>query len=131
VKVAALITRILLGLMFTIFGLNGFIHFLQMPAPANPLAVQYMTVLTESHYFAFVFLVQLIAGILLLIGRFVPLGLALLAPVLANILLYHSLMDPSGLPLGIFATLLWLVAFWSVRSAFYGILRPSIAPTHA
>lgn len=130
-KVAALITRILLGLMFTIFGLNGFIHFLQMPAPANPLAVQYMTVLTESHYFAFVFLVQLIAGILLLIGRFVPLGLALLAPVLANILLYHSLMDPSGLPLGIFATLLWLVAFWSVRSAFYGILRPSIAPTHA
>jgi len=131
VKVAALITRILLGLMFTIFGLNGFIHFLQMPAPANPLAVQYMTVLTESHYFAFVFLVQLIAGILLLIGRFVPLALALLAPVLANILLYHSLMDPSGLPLGIFATLLWLVAFWSVRSAFYGILRPSIAPTHA
>ncbi len=130
-KVAALITRILLGLMFTIFGLNGFIHFLQMPAPANPLAVQYMTVLTESHYFAFVFLVQLIAGILLLIGRFVPLALALLAPVLANILLYHSLMDPSGLPLGIFATLLWLVAFWSVRSAFYGILRPSIAPTHA
>jgi len=131
VKVAALITRILLGLMFTIFGLNGFIHFLQMPAPANPLAVQYMTVLTESHYFSFVFLVQLIAGILLLIGRFVPLALALLAPVLANILLYHSLMDPSGLPLGIFATLLWLVAFWSVRSAFYGILRPSIAPTHA
>jgi len=138
VKVAALITRILLGLMFTIFGLNGFIHFLQMPAPANPLAVQYMTVLTESHYFAFVFLVQLIAGILLLIGgillligRFVPLALALLAPVLANILLYHSLMDPSGLPLGIFATLLWLVTFWSVRSAFYGILRPSIAPTHA
>jgi len=131
VKVAALITRILLGLMFTIFGLNGFIHFLQMPAPANQLAVQYMTVLTESHYFAFVFLVQLIAGILLLIGRFVPLALALLAPVLANILLYHSLMDPSGLPLGIFATLLWLVAFWSVRSAFYGILRPSIAPTHA
>lgn len=130
-KVAALITRILLGLMFTIFGLNGFIHFLQMPAPANPLAVQYMTVLTESHYFSFVFLVQLIAGILLLIGRFVPLALALLAPVLANILLYHSLMDPSGLPLGIFATLLWLVAFWSVRSAFYGILRPSIAPTHA
>ncbi len=130
-KVAALITRILLGLMFTIFGLNGFIHFLQMPAPANPLAVQYMTVLTESHYFAFVFLVQLIAGILLLIGRFVPLALALLAPVLANILLYHSLMDPSGLPLGIFATLLWLVAFWSGRSAFYGILRPNIAPTHA
>ena len=56
-----------------------------------------MTVLTVSHYFYFVFAVQVIAGVLLLTGRFVPLALALLAPMLVNIVLYHSLMDPAGL----------------------------------
>ena len=125
-KFVALIIRMLLGLLFTVFGLNGFLHFIHMPAPANPLAAQYMTVMATSHYFVLVYLVQLVAGLLLLIGRFVPLALTILAPVLVNILLYHSLMDPSGLPLGVLATILWLVVFWTVRGVFYGILRPGL-----
>ena len=122
-KIASTIARYLLGLMFTVFGLNGFLHFIHQPPPASPLALQYMTVMVASHYFAFVFLVQLVAGILLLVNRFVPLALALLAPVLVNILLFHGLMDPAGLPLGVLATILWVLVFLPVRGAFSGLFR--------
>ena len=127
-KVAATIARYLLGLTFTVFGLNGFFHFIHQPYPANPLALQYMTVMSATHYFVLVFLIQLIAGLLLLAGRFVPLALSLLAPILVNILLYHGLMDPAGLPIGVVACILWFLVFWSVRGAFAGILSPTIAP---
>ena len=122
-KIAVTICRILLGFMFTVFGLNGFFHFIPQPPPANSLAIQYMTVLTASHYFAVVFLFEIIAGVLLLSGRFLPLALALLAPVLVNILLYHSLMDPAGLPVAGFATILWIVIFVRFRPAFRGLFE--------
>jgi putative oxidoreductase len=122
-KLAVTICRILFGFMFTGFGLNGFFHFIPQPPPANPLAVQYMTVLSTSHYFAFVFFVQIIAGLLLLSGRFIPLALALLAPVLVNILLYHSLLDPGGLPVAGFATILWIVLFYRFRAAYSGLFQ--------
>ena len=130
-KVAATLARYLLGLMFTVFGLNGFLHFIHQPPPASPLALQYMTVMVVSHYFVFVFLVQLVAGILLLVNRFVPLALALLAPVLVNILLFHGLMDPAGLPLGILATILWALVFLPLRRAFSGLFRSTPASTVA
>ena len=122
-RIAATIARYLLGLAFTVFGLNGFLHFIPQPAPPPPLALQYMTALSVSHYIWFVFLIQLIGGLLLLANRFVPLALTLLAPVLVNILLFHGSMDPSGLPPGVVATILWVVVFLSVREAFDGILR--------
>ena len=124
-RVIFTIARYLLGLMFTVFGLNGFLHFIHQPPPASALAQQYMTVMVVSHYFVLVFLVQLVAGILLLVNRFVPMALVLLAPVLVNVLLYHSLMDPSGLPAGILATILWIIVFVRVRGAFTGILQPT------
>ncbi len=122
-KIASTVARYLLGIIFTVFGLNGFLHFIHQPPPASPLALQYMTVMVVSHYFAFVFLVQLVAGILLLVNRFVPLALALLAPVVVNILLFHGLMDPAGLPLGVLAAILWVLVFLSVRGAFSGLFR--------
>ncbi len=121
-KIAALIARYLLGLMFTVFGLNGFFHFLPMPPPPSGLAGQYMAALGGSHYFVAVFLVQLIGGVLLLANRFVPLALILLGPIIVNILLYHILMDPKGIPPGLVALALWLAVFYSVRSAFTGVL---------
>ncbi len=132
-KVAVTICRVLLGFIFTVFGLNGFFHFIPQPPPANPLAIQYMTVLSGSHYFVFVFLVQVIAGLLLLVGRFVPLALAMLAPVLVNILLYHSLMDPGGLPVAFFASVLWAVVFYRFRSSFSGLFatRPTAEVSRA
>ena len=121
-KIAVLITRNLLGLMFLVFGLNGFLHFLPMPMPTG-LALQYMTVLSASHYMVPVFLLQIVGGALLLANRYVPLALVLLGPVIVNILLYHLLMAPQGLPLAIMVTVLWLVVFYGVRQAFAGILR--------
>jgi hypothetical protein len=79
-----------------------------------------------SKYLLFVFAIQLIAGVLLFVNRFVPLALALLAPVIVNILLFHSLMAPSGLGLALLVAILWAVVFASVRSAFAGILEARV-----
>lgn len=127
-KTVFTIARYLMGLMFTVFGLNGFLHFIHQPPPASPFAIQYMTVMVATHYFVLVFLVQLVAGVLLLLNRFVPLALVLLAPVLVNILLFHFLMDPAGIAAGLFASILWVVLFLSVRGAFSGILQAKTLP---
>jgi hypothetical protein len=119
-KIAAIIARSLLGLLFLVFGLNGFLHFIPMPPPTG-LAGQYMGALFVSHYLVAVFLLQVAGGFLLLVNRFVPIGLVLLGPVIVNILLFHSLMAPEGLPLALVALVLWLVTFLSVRRAFAGV----------
>jgi putative oxidoreductase len=119
-KIASTIARVLLGLIFVTFGSNGFLNFIHMPPPTG-LAGQFLGVLFVSHYLVAVFLVQLIAGALLLANRFVPLALALLAPVLVNILLFHCLMAPEGLPLASVAALLWAIVFYAKRSAFAGL----------
>jgi len=119
-KIATLIARNLLGLLFLVFGLNGFLHFIPMPPPPG-LAGQYFTVLFVSHYMVLPFLLQVIGGALLLANRFVPLALILLGPVLVNILLFHSLMAPAGLPLALFTTALWGIVFYGVRRAFAGV----------
>ena len=120
-KIATLIARILLGLLFLVFGLNGFLHFIPMAPPAG-LAGQYMGALFLSHYLVAVFLLQTIGGALLLANRFVPLALVLLGPVLVNILLFHALMAPEGMPVALFAIVLWAILFYAVRRAFAGVL---------
>jgi hypothetical protein len=122
-KIVALIARILLGIIFLVFGLNGFLHFIPMPPPSG-VAGQFLGVLYVSHFLVFIFLLQLIPAILLLVNRFVPLALTLLGPIIVNILLFHALMEPGGLPLGLFVAVLWCVVAYSVRTAFAGIFRP-------
>jgi putative oxidoreductase len=124
-KIAVLIARILLGLLFLVFGLNGFLHFIPMPPPAG-LAGQYMGALFVSHYLVVVFLLQVVGGALLLANRYVPLGLLLLGPVLVNIVLFHSFMAPEGLPMALFATVLWLIVFIGVRKAFAGVFAQRV-----
>ena len=119
-KIATLIARILLGVLFLVFGLNGLLHFIPLPLPSG-LAGQYMGALFVSHYLVVVFLLQVIGAALLLANRFVPLALVLLGPIVVNILLFHSLMAPAGLPLALSATLLWGILFYSVRHAFAGV----------
>src|ERR1700692_2680538 len=114
------IARNLLGLLFLVFGLNGFLHFIPM-APQPGLAGQYMSSLFVSHYLVFVFSLQVIGGALLLANRFVPLALVLLGPIIVNILSFHSLMAPEGLPMPLFTTLLWGIVFYSLRRAFSGV----------
>lgn len=119
-KITAAIARILLGLVFLIFGLNGFLHFMPMQPPPG-LAGQYLGVLFVSHYLVAVFILQIAGAVPLLLNRFVPLGLVILGPLIANILLFHALMQPQGLPLAVAVLVLWLIVFYSVRRAFAGI----------
>ncbi len=119
-RIASLIARYLLGLIFLVFGLNGFLHFLPGPIPPG-VAGQFLTALIESHYVVVIFLLQLIPGILLLVNFYVPLALTLLAPVIANIFFFHLLMAPSGLPMAILVIVLWSLVFYSMRGAFAGI----------
>jgi uncharacterized membrane protein YphA (DoxX/SURF4 family) len=123
-KIVAAIARYLLGLMFTVFGLNGFLHFIPMqPMPVGP-ATQFMQAMSESHYLVAVFAVQLACGILFLVGWFVPLAVVCIAPVIVNILLFHATMAPAGLPPGVVAAALWVVVALRCRAALAGILRP-------
>ncbi|MCW3051376.1 MAG: hypothetical protein JWN14_546 [Chthonomonadales bacterium] len=126
-KIGFFITRNLLGLLFLVFGLNGFLHFLPMPMPTG-LAGQYFTVLSASHYMVPVFLLQIVGGALLLANRYVPIALVLLGPVIVNILMYHALMAPQGLPLAVIVTALFLFVFYSVRQAFTGIFAAQVHP---
>jgi len=120
-KIAALIARILLGLIFFVFGLNGFLHFIPMGPMPTGLAGQYIGALAESHYIVVVAALQVAGGVLLLVGRYVPLGLTLLGPVIVNILLFHLLMDPKGLPIAICVTILWGVVAFQHRQYFSGL----------
>ena len=124
-KILTHVSRFLLGLIFLVFGLNGFLHFIPMPPPSG-VAGQFLGSMFVTKYLLFVFAIQVIGGILLLINRYVPLALTILGPVIVNILLFHSLMNPEGLGLALVVTILWAVVFASVRSAFAGIFRARV-----
>jgi putative oxidoreductase len=124
-KTAYVIAQYLTGVIFLVMGLNGFLNFIPLPPPAG-IAGQFMGVLYVSHYLWVIFGVQLIAGVLLLVNRYVPLAVALLAPVIVNILTFHATMAPSGLPLALFVALLWAVIFVDVRPAFAGLFQSRV-----
>lgn len=126
-KIVGTVARILLGLLFTVFGLNGFLHFLHMKSGAmSPLALEYLGSIAQSRMLAVAFVIQLVTGLMLLAGFFVPLALVLLGPVLGTILLFHLTMDPGGIGPGLVAFILWLLVFFSVRSSFDGIFRSRV-----
>ena len=123
-KVATIIVRVLLGLMFVVFGLNIFLHFIPMPTtPPPPLAAGFINALGQTHYIHVVGALQVIGGALLLLGRYVPLGLTLLGPVIVNIMLFHLFLEPSGLPMAAVVSVLALFLLWSYRAAFAGLLK--------
>jgi putative oxidoreductase len=117
-KIATIIVRVLLGLVFFVFGLNGFLEFIPVKQWPTGLAGQFVTVLMQSHYGLFVSGFQLIGGALLLIGLYIPLALAILGPVIVNILLYHLLLDHFGGSMAIVVALLWIFLFWRYRQYF-------------
>ena len=87
-KIASIIARYLLALVFIVFGLNGFLHFIRQPPPSSAMAGEFFTVMFASHYLVFVFGLQLIAGVLFLFRRTVPLALTIAGPIIVNILLF-------------------------------------------
>jgi uncharacterized membrane protein YphA (DoxX/SURF4 family) len=121
-KIVSVIARYLLGLLFTVFGLNGFLNFIPQPPPTNPLALQFFVAIGSSHFAAFFFVVQLIGGLLLLSGFFVPLALTLLAAELYNILAFHLTLAPASIAPALAASVLWVLVFLQYRNSFTGIL---------
>jgi putative oxidoreductase len=120
-KTTSIVARYLLGLIFTVFGLNGFLNFIHQPPPPNPLAIQFFVAVSVSHFAAFFFAVQVLGGLLLLSGRFVPLALTLLAAVLYNILAFHLTMAPATIAPALVAAVLWVLVFLQYRESFTDI----------
>ena len=119
-KYIFVIARVLLGLVFTVFGLNAFLHFFPTP-PVPGLAGQFMGALLGSHYYVIAFGTEIIGGAMLLSNRYVPLALALLGPVIVNILSFHLFLDSENIAPAIVVAVLWFLIFSQVRSAFAGL----------
>jgi putative oxidoreductase len=127
-KIAVLIARILLGLVFLVFGLNDFLHF--MPNPPIPGDAGVLANLMFTHgWITFHGILYIIAGILLIIGRFVPVGLVILGPILVNVLLFHlTLTGGAGIGPGVVCVLLELFLIWAYWPAFERIFSDDHRP---
>jgi uncharacterized membrane protein YphA (DoxX/SURF4 family) len=120
--------RILLGLIFFVFGLNFFLHFLPQP-PAPPAAAAFAGAMFATGYlFVLVKVVEVASGVLLLSGRFIPLALALLAPIVVNIVFFHAFLAPAGIPLPLVVLALELFLAWSYRSVYRPMLSARAVP---
>src|SRR5712691_6540428 len=123
-KYAIIIARVLLGLIFAVFGSNAFLHLIPMP-PMQGQAGAFIGALISSGYIYAIALLQVVGGLLLLIAaRFVPLGLTLLGPVIVNIVLYHLFLEPSGLAMAGLISILALFLLWVYRYKFPAIFQP-------
>ena len=126
-RIVVLIARLLLGLIFLVFGLNGFLNVLNMGPLPTGLAGQFISALLLSHYFWVVAALEIAGGALLLVNRFVPLALVLLGPVVVNILLYHAFLNHSGAVMAILVAVLWFIVFYAKRQYFSGVFAQQSA----
>jgi uncharacterized membrane protein YphA (DoxX/SURF4 family) len=126
-KIAVLIARILLGLVFFVFGFNNFHPFMPMkPIPGD--AGTLSTIMFLHGWIMFHGVLYVIAGLLLLIGRYVPVGLVILGPILVNILVFHITMNPSGIGPGLVCSVLEIFLIWAYWPAFRGIFTAKMEP---
>ena len=121
-KIATIIARLLLGLVFVVFGSNAFLQFMPVPPMTGPKA-DFIGSMAATGYLQFVAALQVIGGALLLIGWFVPLGLTLLGPIVVNIIIYHLCMDMSGMAVAVVVAALHAFLVWRYWAAFAGVLR--------
>jgi putative oxidoreductase len=121
-KIITIIARLLLGLLFAVFGSNAFLHFIQMP-PMSGHSGEFIGAMYATGYLHVIATFQVIGGLLLVIGRFVPLGLTLLGPIIVNIVLFHIFLDRNGLPMALVVSLLAVFLVWRYREAFAGLVR--------
>src|ERR1700723_3836520 len=129
-KITSIIARYLLGLIFMVFGLNGFLNFIHQPPPADPLAMQFFVAVSASHFAAFFLAWQVLGGLLLLSGFFVPLALTVFAAELYNMLAFHLTLAPATIAPALVASVLWILVFLQYREPCSGILngKPATQP---
>jgi uncharacterized membrane protein YphA (DoxX/SURF4 family) len=123
------VARILLGLIFFVFGLNGFLHFIPQPPPTGTTATFVGGLAATGYFFPLLKAVEVISGLLLLLNRFVPLALVMLAPIVVNILAFHAVLAPSGLPLALLVLVLELGLARAYRASFAPLLRARTEPS--
>src|SRR5258708_21293804 len=124
---ASVFARYLAGVIFLVMGLNGFLNFIPFPPPAG-VAGQFMGALYVSHYLWVIFAFQVIAGVLLLVNRYVPLAVAVLAPVILNIITFHALMAPGGLPMAVFVAVPLAAIFLDRPPALSAFFQSRLEP---
>jgi putative oxidoreductase len=118
-RIVVLVARILLGLTFTVFGLNGFLLFIPPPPHIPGNAGAFSGAMMASHYVYLTAGAQVLGGVLLLSNQYVPLALVMLAAVIVNILAFHITMWPQSLvPFPVLVTILWFVVAWPLRAHF-------------
>jgi len=124
------VARILMGLMFFIFGLNGFLNFIPQPkTPPPQAAADFATALMKTGYMMkLVMGTQLLVGVLLLVNRFLPLALALIAPIIVGIVTFHLFLAPTTIGPGIVASVLEIYLAWAYRKAFRPMLAMRVTP---
>jgi uncharacterized membrane protein YphA (DoxX/SURF4 family) len=116
-------SRLLLGLIFVVFGLNGFLHFIPQP-PAPPAAMAFGTALMQSGYlFPLLKSVEIAAGLMLLAGVLVPFALTVLAPIIVNVVAFHLFLAPGGMPIAVVVLAAELHLAWVHRAAFAPLFR--------
>ena len=124
------VARVLLGLMFAVFGLNGFLNFI--PAPTTPPpegAMAFAIALMKTGYMMpLIKGTEVLVGVLLLLNRFVPLALVVLAPVVVNIVAFHLFLAPSGLGIALVVLALEIALAWSYRAAYRPMLALRVRP---
>lgn len=127
-RIVAIIVRVLLGLVFFVFGLNGFLRFMPNPPP-TPAAGAFFGALFATHYMFFlIFGAQVLGGALLLIGVAVPFALVLLAPLVVNIVFFHIFLSPDLLPLALTVTAFEVFLAWYYRAAFAPLFGGAPSP---
>ena len=127
-RIVTAIIRVLLGLMFLVFGLNGFLNFMPAPKDLPPDVITVITGLMKGGYMAVVSATEIIVALLLLTNRFVPLALALLAPIVVGIITFHLAIAPATIVPGIVVLVMELYLAWAYRGAFRPMLRAKVSP---
>ena len=127
-RIVTVIVRILLGLMFLVFGLNGFLNFMPQPKDMPQEIITVMGALTKAGYMTVVSGAEVLIAVLLLTNRFVPLALTLLAPIIVGILTFHIFMAPATIVPGIVVTVMELYLAWVYRSAVRPLLQAKTTP---
>ena len=120
--------RMVLGIVFFVFGLNGFIHFIPMPTPEGAAAVFFQGLAASGYLLPLLSATETVVGLLLILGRFVPLALTVLAPVMLNIVAYHLFVETEGIGMALVLSVLQLYLAYAYRPAFRGLLEMKAAP---
>ncbi len=114
--------QIIMGLIFFVFGLNGFLNFIPQPTPPEGALKYLMGLMAAPYFFPLLKGVEVIAGLSLLTNRFVALALVVLAPIVLQIFLYHTILDPSGAIMAITLMIFLLVLAWGKKEKYSALL---------